>query len=242
MSRTINYSPSTSVKNLALQCIIRTLVACFIAFMIYVSITVIMVGGSTKEIGYTILYSEDGESFSEVYSHYYKNGEDPKYADYDGKENYYKTPIRSELNKGTNIRIRWIAQNLSFICWVAVICGVMWRAGDANVDLAEPSKKEVLLKGLKVGLLADIPFAASYFVLVVTSVFKILPSYSIIHKILTFYMFAFNDTFIKGQRTFWGILGACVVLIPLPIICMVAYYMGKRHINFKEKLIYKRED
>jgi len=206
-----------------------------------------MVGASTKEIGYTILYSDDGESFSEVYSHYFKDGEDPKYADYDGKENYYKTSIRSELSDKTNNLIRWGSQLLAFVCFAATIYGVMWKAGDTNVDIVEPNRKEVFLKGLKIGLLADIPFAASYLVLVITSVFKIFPSYPRIHKILTFYMFAFNDTFIKGtgngfEITFWGILLAIVVLIPLPVICTVAYYIGKKHIIFKEKLIYKREE
>lgn len=247
MSRTINYNPGTSVKNLYMQCIIRTLVACFIAFMIYISLTIITVGTATKEIGYTILYSEDGENFTEVYTHYFEDGEDEKYADYDGKERYYKTSIRSEIGDKTNSFIKWFSQVIALIVWGSMIYGVMWKAGDTSIDMTEPDNKQIILKGLKTGLLADIPFAASYLILVITSLFKILPAYPRVHKILTFYMFAFNDALIKGtvngfEITFWGILGAVVVLIPLPILCAFAYYMGKKHIIIKEKLIYKKED
>lgn len=247
MSRSISFGKSSSVKNMAVQCIIRTLVAAFIAFMIYVSITIIMVGAKTKEIGYTILYSEDGENFTEIYTHYFEDGEDARYADYDGKELYYKTSVRSTLSDKTNNNIRWISQTFAFILWVSMIYGTVWKAGDTDVSMKEPTKREILLKGLKAGLFADIPFAVSYLVLVVTSIFKIFPSFPRVHKIITFYMFAFNDVFIKGtgngfEITFWGILGAAITLLPLPIFCTVAYYMGKKHIAIKEKLIYKKED
>ncbi len=247
MSRSISFGKSSSVKNLVIQCIIRTLVASFIAFMIYVSITIIMVGAQTKEIGYTILYSEDGENFTEVYTHYSEDGEDTRYADYDGKELYYKTAVRSTLSEKTNNVIRWVSQALAFILWASMIYSTVWKAGDTDVSMEEPDKKQIILKALKSGFIADIPFAVSYLVLVITSVFKILPGYVRVHKIITFYMFAFNDVLIKGtgngfEITFWGILGAAITLLPLPIFCTTAYYMGKKHISIKEKLIYKKED
>lgn len=248
MSQRINYGTKNSVKSLVAQCILKTVMASLIAFLLYVSVTIIAVGSYTKEIGYTILYSEDGENYEEVYKHYYSNGEDAKFKDYDGKENYYKTPIRSEVDGSIQKIFMWIGQGLSLIIWFAMLYGVLWKAGDADANMAELGKhKRDIYKGLRVGIFADIPFAAAYLLLVITSVFKIFPKYPAIYKIVTYFMYAFNDTFIKAtgngfEITFGGVLGSILVLLPLPVIAAYAYYMGEKHIIVKEKILYKREE
>ena len=248
MSQNIKYSATNSISGAAVQCIIRTVVAALIAFVLYISVTTIFVGAETKEIGYKILHSQDGQNFDEVYSHYYADGEDTRFKDYDGKEEYYKTPIRSQLSsKFTNIA-RWSSQSLAFILWCATVYSILWKVGDADGNMTElGDKPRDKFKGLKIGLLADLPIAVLYILLIITSVLKIFPSYPRIYKILTYFMFAFNDTFIKATgngfaTTFWGVFLSAIVLLPLPIVSAYAYFMGQKHIIIKEKIIYKKED
>lgn len=248
MSQIISYGTKNTMSGLVLQCIIRSAVAGVIAFLIYASVTIIAVGGETKEIGYKILYSEDGQSYEEVYSHYYSDGDDLKFKEYDGKEKYYKTPIRSELSENSTNIVRWISQVVSLVIWFSMIYGIFWKAGDSNADFAELGNAKLdKFKGIKAGLLADIPVFLAYAVLVISYVFKVLPSYPKIYKILTYFMFGFNDIFIKGTIngfviTPLSIILSAIVLLPIPLMSSYAYFMGQKHIIIKEKIIYKKEE
>lgn len=236
---------NSSTGKLVAHIIIRTLVSSIIAFILYVSCTTVAVGIGTKEIGYTILYSTDEQSYTEVYKHYYKDGDDNNYSRYENDSHYYKTPIRSQLTKGQTAAAMWTAQCLTLIIMAASIYGVIWRAGDSDANKAELGGKSVdRLRGIKIALLANIPFAAFYITFVLLKIFGIEKKFVLFYKIATYFMFAFNETIMPignaSQVTAGKTACLAVVLLPLIIICVVGYYFGRKHIILKNKIIYKK--
>ena len=92
-----------SFRGLAFQCLIRTLISAFIALIIYMSISFIVTGVNYKPIGYTVLYSEDGENFETVYTYMYtgeedENWVDPKLKEYMNKEARAKEEFAARRN------------------------------------------------------------------------------------------------------------------------------------------------
>ena len=243
-----------SLGKLAVKCFSRSVIVSIMAFLLYAFLTVIVSGMTTKELGYTIMYSADGENFEDVYIHNHtddcfdENGcDDEKYTEYTAKPNYYKTTTRSEVSKKNTALTRWIAQLASLGILYIIIYTAMWQAGDSNANMSEMGNiKREKYKGIKAGLIADIPYALLYIFLAVTSAFKILPNFPGIYKIATYFMFGFNDTFIPVVNesfviTVGGIIGAAVVLLPIPLFAAFGYHMGQKHIIFKEKIVYKKE-
>ena len=251
-NRALTSGYNRSVKRLVLQCLFRTVVVSFIAFLLYASFTIIVSGMTTKELGYTIMKSEDGQNFEDIYTHYHsvdcrdENGcDDPRYNEYAEKGEYYKSPIRSAVSPSVSLATRWISQVIVLIILYGLIYSLMWKAGDANADMAELGNgKKDKLKGFKVGIIADLPYAVLYLGLVITQGLGILKSYPGIYKILTYFMFGFNDTFMpvteNGMEIIW--LGLSVVLIPIPLFATISYLIGQKHIVVKDRIIYQREE
>lgn len=237
---------NASFQKLVGHCLIRTFLVSVIAFILYVSFTTIAVGMYTREVGYTILYSADGESYDEVYSHYFEDGEDTRLAQYETDEHYYKTPIRSRLSAKQTHTVMWLAQAASGIIWLSMLYSVMWRAGDSDANKAELGKQKMdPLRGLKVALCADIPFAALYLVLIVTQSLGVGKIYPTVYKILTYSMFAFNDTFLPSAGngftvTAGGLAALVVVLVPIPLFSAIGYWFGRKHILLKDRILYKK--
>lgn len=234
---------NVSFKKLVAHCIIRTLLASAIAFVLYASFTSISVGMLTKEIGYTVLYSEDGEYYDEVYNHYLADGEDTKIAQYETDERYYKTPIRSSLTQGQKSIVMWLAQALSLIVWFAMIYGIMWSAGDSDANKAELGHaKRDKLKGIKAALAAELPFVLAFLVLVVTKAVGVWSGFLTVYEVLNYYSFAINNLFIPYALDNWGALfGLLLGFLPLPLFAAFGYLMGQKHIIFKEKILYQKE-
>ncbi len=245
---------NTSFKKLVVGCIIRTFVASVIAAVVYMSATVIGVGICTEEVGYTVKYSADGIQFEDVYTHYYVDGEDLLFKDYDGKEEYYKAVIRGNVNnpkeagldKKQMQTVRWISQACTLIAFVSLIYAFMWSAGDFDANKTEfGGTKQDKLKGLKVGLVADSPFILAYLILVVTRALGMLNWYPTLYKVLTYFAFGINDTFMVSSSgemllTLPGALGLLIGLAVLPLVALIGYIIGEKHIIIKNAIIYKK--
>lgn len=255
VNRNLTSGYDRSVKKLSLQCFFRSIIVSFMAFLLYASFTIIVSGMTTTELGYTIMFSKDAENFEDVYTHYHNEDcfdedgcDDPKYNDYAENNEYYKSPIRSEVSEKATVATRWVGQTFALaILWV-VIYSVMWKAGEANADAAELGGGSLdKKKGFLAGIFADIPYALLWLGLVFYVLSGSGGTYSRIFKIATYFMFAFNDTFIPVganglEVTLGGAIATAVVLLPIPIITSFAYKMGQRHIILKDKIVYKNEE
>lgn len=232
---------NVSFKKLVMHCIIRTLLASVLSFILYASFSSIAVGMFTKEIGYTVLYSEDEQSYDTVYEHYYKDGEDKKLAKYEKDTRYYKTPIRSSLDEEKKAIVMWITQIISALVWFATIYGIMWSAGDSDANKSElGDKKRDRLKGLKAALCAEIPFFALFLAVVITQAAGVGKGLLTVYEILTYYCFTINNLFLPLE-SFGEVFGLVLGFIPLPLFSAFGYLMGEKHIVFRDKIMYKKE-
>ena len=240
-----------SFSKLSAQCLIRTLLAAFLTLIIYMSITFVVTGVNYKAIGYEVLYSADGENFETVYTYMY-TGEEPedwvdeKLQEYMDKEGYYQQSIPNKLEKSTMNIVSAVSQVISLVVWGALIYIVNWNVGNADADRKELGNAKLdKLRGLKAGLVAVIPFAVSYLILVIAKITGAMSWAVSLFKILNYNCFAFNNMIITdGLNSISAVELICLalVLLPLPLFAAFGYKMGVRHTILKEKIIYKNEE
>ena len=239
-----------SFSKLTGQCIIRTFLAIFLTLILYLSITFAVTGINYKAIGYEVLYSPDGQTFEKVYTYMYtgeepENWVDEKLQEYMNKEGYYKQTIPNKLSKSAMNTVSWASQAIALVVWGALIYIVNWNAGNADADKKELGNTSVdKLRGLKAGLMATIPFAASYLILVVAKLSGALNWAVSLFKILNFNCFAFNNMIITNglaSISYSELICLVAVLLPIPVFATFGYAMGVRHTVLKDKIIYKNE-
>lgn len=237
-----------SFSKLTAQCLIRTILATFLSLIIFMSITFVVTGVNYKALGYEVLYSEDGENFETVYTYMYtgeepENWVDEKLQEYIDKDGYYQQTIPNQLSKSVMNAVSWISQILALVVWGALIYIVNWNVGNADADKHELGDAPLdKLRGLKAGLLAVIPFAATYLVLVIAKLIGS-PHWAVsLFKIFNYNCFAFNDIIITnglGSISVIELICLVLVLVPLPVFAAFGYAMGVRHTVIKEKIVYK---
>lgn len=232
---------NVSFKKLVAHCIIRTVLASIMAFILYASFSSIAVGMYTEEIGYTVLYSEDKQSYDTVYEHYYKDGEDKNLAKYEKDTRYYKTPIRSSLDDKKKQGVMWIAQIVSALVWFATIYSIMWSAGDSDANKAEfGDSKRDRLKGVKAALCAEIPFFVLFLMVALSEVIGKGKTIETVYEIFTYYSFTINNLFLPIQ-SITDVFGLLLGFLPLPLFAAFGYLMGEKHIVIRDKILYKKE-
>ncbi|MBQ3562408.1 MAG: hypothetical protein IJD71_02540 [Clostridia bacterium] len=239
-----------SFSKLTKQCIIRTVLSLFLTLILYLSITFVVTSINYEAIGYDVLYSPDGENFETVYTYMYtgeepENWVDEKLQEYMNKEGYYKQTIPNQLSKSAMNAVSWVSQILALGVWGALIYIVNWNAGNADADKNELGNASIdKLRGLKAGLLAVTPFAASYLILVVAKLTGAISWAVSLFKILNFNCFAFTNMIITngvGSISISELICLVAVLLPLPIFAAFGYAMGVRHTVLKDKIVYKNE-
>lgn len=244
-----------SFKKLAAQCFLRTLIAAIIGIVIYMSVVFVVNGMNYRVIGYKILYSADGETFEPDAKHeYYYTGEEDEnwvdkgleqFMDENGnyKEGYYKQELPSTLSKSAMSTLAWVSQIPTLIIWGALLYTLTWNVGNGAADKNELGGESIdKLRGLKAGLVAVIPYAVTYLILVAAKISGAMNWAVSLFKILNYNCFAFNDMIITGGLNTISaseLVCLALVLIPLPIFAAFGYAMGLRHTNIKEKVIYK---
>lgn len=240
-----------SFSKLAMQCLFRTIIAAFITLIIYMSIFTVVNSINYEPLGYEVLYSEDGENFETVYTYMYtgkedENWVDEKLAEYMNKDGYYKQTIPNKLSRSAMTTVAWISQIFALGVWGALIYIVNWNVGNADADKHElggaPLDK---LRGLKAGLVAVIPHAVTYLILVVAKLSNSFPWATSLFKIFNYNCLAFNDMIITGgveSISAAELICLAAVLLPLPIFALFGYSMGVRHTILKDKIVYKNEE
>ncbi|MDO4607984.1 MAG: hypothetical protein Q4B40_02190 [Clostridia bacterium] len=235
------------------------IVAVVISFFLCISINIICSAAFTKEIGYKafVYESETAEKSMAEYEYEYvdkdgdgkDDGTDTKMKEYEDKGYFVTTEAeRSTLTgvgKGVFLAT---SQVLTFIMLVAFASGGAYKQGFKDINLVKIEQiKEDKLKGLKIGLIGNIPFFVLFIAAVVTANVQSF-------KIPVVWYAFLNSQFypvimmIKGTAETLSQLeiGQFILLFILqlivPAIAAVAYILGYKEINVFEKMMYKKED
>ncbi len=226
----------------------KTIATNIMCLFLVMSFTMIFNGIFTENIGYHALgTTAENEQSVELYTHYYADGDDTKLAEYEAQGYTVSTiEIRSELSKGKSIGLDVITQIFCFLLLYTFIYPNLWHIGTKDSNLVNfKHKKEDLLKGLKIGLIASAP--SIIFMLLLTLLpIKFATHFPVsIYKLCNSSLYSFISLATGGNTTMGALSLLQVVslffilLIPVAI-CTLAYLLGAKNISISEKFIYKK--
>lgn len=222
-------------------------VANIMSFFLIISFNVITVAVFTEEIGYTAYgTTQENQESVELYTHYFKDGEDTKKQEYEAKGYTITTPsIRSNPSRTTNIVLKLVSCVICTTMVVAILYTEMWRYGDKDRTAVKyKNQKEQKYKGFIVGAFSTSP---ALLLLIVLTIFK-----SGFSKTFPLLIYGFLNTYLYdlinliagnaqyfGDFALWQIFVILLMLTIIPIACGISYYLGYKSISVSEKLVYK---
>ncbi|MBO5358371.1 MAG: hypothetical protein J6A78_03525 [Clostridia bacterium] len=219
-------------------------IACF---FIVVSFNALKIGLFSKNIGYDTYGSLSEEAQPEfLYTYHYDDGEDEKAKEFEDKGyKLIKYSIRSDVEKGPEIALSVLSQIFCLAILMSFIYNDVWRAGNKDFEATRiHGKKFSMLKGLYIGLIANIP---SFVLLTLMYILRNGATAKLpvaLYTYLNSYAFEIifrttNGIMYWADVQWWQALVYYAVLIIVPIICLVSYIIGFKDISIAEKLVYK---
>lgn len=231
----------------------RTLAAAVIGLFINLSLSFIFTMFSTEDVGIAIYRENDDGSVTLVEEYLYT---DPDFSD-DIKleEGQMSITLYSPVPDGVRLAQNIVAQICLLVLLAAFPSRYLWAQGDHDRNEANFGHiKEDPLRGLKVGLLANIPAFLTYLLLWVG---KFCPPiaqqatglFGLFHTCFAPLCQRFMAEVVDGQTVYipatdisiGGMLALLLPVIFLPLICHVAYTMGLHQFSISDRLFYKHK-
>ena len=233
---------------IAVSSAIRYIITALLTFFIYLSVTVVMVGLFTDNVGYTVYSIKDGKT-TELYRYYFSEGEDTKYAEYEqqGLE-LQKVETREALSGIPKKVCDTVTQISGFIILFGFINASLSKLGDADRNLVlTGNKAEDKLRGLKIGLIANLPIYLSYIIFLIAKTGAISGNWYAVFRFLNFPQFTLINA-LYGQTTStaaaisWSSVAlGTLTFVVIPLLSYISYTLGYKRINISEKIIYKKK-
>ncbi len=225
----------------------KCIVGSIMCFILVITLNVIETSFFTDVIGYKAYGAKENNEKVELYTHYFKDGDDTKKQEYiDEGYSISEIDIRSDINKKT-ARIWNIVSQIFLIFMMGVfVYNELWNLGFKDTNAVRiGQKKENKFKGLQIGLLASVPSIILLTVLVIgKSTFA--KSISIaLYAFLNPHLYEAIITVTNGggyisNLELWQIVVFYALLLIIPLIAYIAYILGYKSILVSEKLIYKK--
>ncbi len=140
-----------------------------------------------------------------------------------------------------------LSQIFCFIMITGILYGSVWEIGNKDISAVKFSRtSENKLRGLVIGCVASIPSLAVYVLLLLSS-FKILsPKFLSTYRLLNSHFHSVLTWIYNGAQTAAelsvGQLLLCFALVLyLPLIASLAYYLGYKDIKLVEKAVFKKK-
>ena len=138
----------------------RIVLVTVMSLFICVSMSVLCTAGFTQKIGYEVYgYQENSEEAVLLYRHYDKDGEDTQMQGFEDQGyTLKKTEIRSDLGKTGNAVYLSVTQIFCLMILAIFVYPDLWQLGAKDSNAVRfKHQDEDCLKGLKIGLISQIP-------------------------------------------------------------------------------------
>lgn len=234
-----------SIWKAGCQVWLRLVFATIICFIVWFSIDAMCLSFMGEVSGYQIYaYDENGENPQLVVSHTYTEGED-KTEEIKLEDNQVMSKIRT-MSPANKAVVSVISSVFTWLIFGLFPYNVMWIKGshDENyVNIGRLDRDDLF--GLKTGLVASIPSAILYLLLVLGK-FGAFPSVVLQwHRLINAPFIPYIDAVEMGVKTatelsFGSLLAVGATLLFVPFVCWLGYYFGYRHISIRERMIYKK--
>lgn len=195
----------------------------------------------TGYVAYGVL--EEGGKQEKLYTYLNTDGEDTQKAEYEAKGYRITTVDTRKVTETGNVINLLLIQTFSFAVVMAFLYPSLRKLGvsDANMVKFE-GQREDKLKGLKIGLLANVPAFVflCYFAVTKSGLTKTVPS--ALFKYTHCYLYSLIEWITRDAK--FGALGTgkflllFLLLAILPLISTASYYLGYSGIEIGDKLMF----
>ena len=227
---------------------VSIIVAAVLSFFLCISINVIFTAVFTEYIGYDAYgYINEDDDAVLLYTHNYDDGDDTKRSEYE-EQGYtiVEHKNRSTLSGAPKTSCLILTQAISLIMVFSFASSSVYKQGfkDSNLVRTGHIKKDVL-KGLKIGIIGNIPFFV-LFVLLILLALGLAPNFRTVwYALLNSHYYSAILLVIGGADTAASLnilqfVLLFIIQLIVPAISGVAYILGFKEINIFEKLVYKK--
>ena len=258
---------------MALQVWLRSILSVVLSFFVYMSITVLVTGLFSEDIGYRIYETTSSGERVLIEEHLYADdpsaapavsSETPVGPDLPGgqenasavsdtssaatretlPEGQFRETIRSDPPAAASIAGDVIASICMLLLTAAFPYSIVWSKGDRDKNSVNfGHMQEDKLRGLKVGLMAGIPGALAYIVLILSKLGVFFPGYIFVYRFMNTPFLPIINALTRGVSTtpevsWTAILVMLIVVAFVPLVCHFGYVLGYKQISLSEKFIY----
>lgn len=222
----------------------QLIIVSILNIFICISFMFICTAAFTKNIGYSAVVFDKDNNEVDRYAYYSADGEDTKLAEYPEADGYKisKQSVRSQLSGAGSAVNRILTQVFTLALTIGFIYPKLWQLGAKDSNLVKFKHRESdPLRGLKIGLIAQIPA-----LLLLISFFAFMRKVPLkLYALLNSPFYALIDI-IGGAKSFsqLNILQSAalfLLLLIVPAICAGAYLLGLKDISLSEKFIYSKK-
>lgn len=234
-----------SVLKTSLKVWLRLAFASFLCLIVWASIYAMSTALFADVVGYRVYeLDESGEHNRLVTEHYYTEGEDvnAKIPLKEGQSVYTIRQTSKTAARNTGI----ISSIFTLIIFGSFPYNMLWNIGskERNYVNFERLDKDILF-GLKVGVIATIPSALLYILLVLGKLGVLSDAIIRWHRIINTPYIPYIDAVeggvkVASELSVTSLLAVAVPLLFVPLVCSVGYILGYRQISVRERLVYKK--
>ena len=228
----------------------KIILANILSIITIISISFIINAAFTEDIGYYgVGTPKDSGSKQEVlYTHYYKDGDDTKLAEFEEKGYVVEQrTIRSDVSAAGEAAFLIIGAVFTLSMLATILYSYMWKEGNKDLNLIRFGRATLdKYKGVKIGIVAIIPYLLALIALLIGK-FSFAKSFPVIlYKYINCSFFSLinvicGNTVYIGDLAIWKFILLFVLLLLIPLYLGVAYYIGYKDILITDKLIYKKQ-
>lgn len=223
----------------------RIVFATIMCAVLYFSMHMLASALFAQEVGYTVFETNESGESVKVDTHYYTADEDPSDS-VPLLEGQTKQPIKT-LTGGGAVAFNVFVQILMLAVLAVFPYDRMWQLGARDENMVQCGKKKANnLRGFKIGLLASVP-SAILFVLLLLARFNTLPSwYMTIYRACNMPYLPFINAFFTVDTTvlnapWYAFVAAAVTVFFVPGVCALGYHLGRKGFSVKDHVVYKQK-
>ena len=240
---------------------LRAAIASALAFIVYMSVAFVFTSIGTEKIGYTVYKEENGQLVN-IGNYYYDDldaleseakleqeiHDGESVDEQTGETVIYRTQsIRSDMAPWMKVASFLIAE----ICMIGIYTSMLyitaWEEGNHDYNhVRYDNGNEDLWRGLKAGLIASIPCAAAWVILLISRLTGMFATFGGTVKLFFVPYFPIVTAALPTTRSADALWWALPVLLLLaavkPLTCHWAYRMGYADKTLKAIILYKGDE
>ena len=219
----------------------RVVAATVMSGILYLSMFIIFNAVFSEEVGYRIYGADEQGNMVQLGEYFYAPGEEttPQW-----EEGQQSSPIKEMSSKGK----LWM-NILTSVLMLSILATFpydhMWQLGSRDDNLVKCGRKAAdPLRGVKIGLMADIPYAILFALLILAKFGWMLPGYLTVYRLCNLPFLPYINVWmgtVATETSFLSLFAIAATLLYVPAVCGVSYWLGVKQFSIHERLTYKKK-